>query len=119
MHGKPVECRRCPRNGQRDVLRQARYRIRAHPPSGLRGRSPRNKEPRMKPFSIAGLARLTALGAQAQSQIAFQSAAETVVVTATRAITPEATPHNVTLISRENIQAAGPISLGGLRQRPA
>ena len=54
----------------------------------------------MRPFSIAGLAGLTALGAQAQSQVAFQPAAETVVVTATRAITPEATLRDVTQIGR-------------------
>jgi vitamin B12 transporter len=73
----------------------------------------------MRPFSIAGLAGLTALGAQAQSQVAFQPAAETVVVTATRAITPEATLRDVTLISRDDIEAAGPISLGELLQRRA
>src|SRR5258706_10353208 len=77
------------------------------------------QEDRMRPFSIAGLAGLTALGAQAQSQVAFQPSAETVLVTATRAITPEATLRDVTLISREDIEAAGPISLGELLERRA
>jgi vitamin B12 transporter len=73
----------------------------------------------MKTISIAGLAGLTALGAQAQAQVAFQPSAETLLVTATRAITPEATLRDVTLISREDIEAAGPISLGELLERRA
>ena len=73
----------------------------------------------MKSISIAGLAGLTALGAHAQTQVAFQPSAETVTVTASRAITPQATLRDVTLISREDIEAAGPISLGELLERRA
>jgi len=73
----------------------------------------------MKTLCIAGLAGLSALGAQAQTQVAFQPSAETVLVTASRAITPQATLRDVTLISREDIEAAGPISLGELLERRA
>src|SRR6185295_5805970 len=83
------------------------------------GDARRHKEACMRSFPSAGLAGLSALGAQAQSQLAFQPAAETVLVTATRAITPTATLRDAVVIPREDIEAAGPISLADLLERRA
>jgi vitamin B12 transporter len=76
----------------------------------------------MKPFpsAIAGLAGLASLGAQAQLALpATVPSSEPVIVTASRGITPAATLRDATVITREDIEAAGPISLGELLQRRA
>jgi vitamin B12 transporter len=75
----------------------------------------------MKPLSIAGLAGIAALGAHAQTplSIPIQQSGETVVVTATRAITPVPTLRDAIVITRDDIEAAGPLSLGELLQRRA
>jgi vitamin B12 transporter len=74
----------------------------------------------MKSISIAGIAGLAAFGAQAQSPMSLSiQPPETVVVTATRAITPTATLRDAIVITRDDIEAAGPLSLGELLQRRA
>jgi vitamin B12 transporter len=75
----------------------------------------------MKTMSLAGLAGLATFGAQAQSQLALpvQQANEPVVVTATRALTPSPTLRDAIVITRDDIEAAGPVSLGELLQRRA
>jgi vitamin B12 transporter len=65
----------------------------------------------MKAIAIAGLAGIASVGAHAQS--------ETVVVTASRAIDPSPTLRDAAVITREDIEAAGPVSLGELLQRRA
>ncbi|HUQ28739.1 MAG TPA: TonB-dependent receptor [Usitatibacter sp.] len=73
----------------------------------------------MNTRSIAGLAGLAAFGAHAQAPSLSIQQAETVVVTATRAITPTATLRDAIVITRDDIEAAGPLSLGELLQRRA
>ncbi len=75
----------------------------------------------MKTLSIAGAAGIAALGAQAQTPLTLpiQQAGETVVVTATRSITPTATLRDAIAITRDDIEAAGPLSLGELLERRA
>ena len=75
----------------------------------------------MKAISIAGLAGIASVGAQAQVPISLpiQQSAETVVVTASRALTPAPTLRDAIVITRDDIEAAGPISLGELLQRRA
>ncbi|MGZ5584804.1 MAG: TonB-dependent receptor domain-containing protein, partial [Usitatibacter sp.] len=75
----------------------------------------------MKPLSLAGLAGIATLGAQAQTWPApqLQQFNEPVVVTASRTITPVATLRDAVIITREEIEAAGPISLAELLQRAA
>ena len=75
----------------------------------------------MKSMSLAGIAGLATFGAQAQVPMAIpiQQASETVVVTATRAITATPTLRDAIVITRDDIEAAGPISLAELLQRRA
>ena len=75
----------------------------------------------MKTPSLAGIAGLAALGAHAQTPLSLpiQQAAETVVVTATRSLTPTPTLRDAIVINRDDIEAAGPLSLGELLQRRA
>ncbi|MBC8023327.1 MAG: TonB-dependent receptor [Burkholderiales bacterium] len=75
----------------------------------------------MKSMSIAGIAGLAAFGAQAQTPfaIAFQQTADPVVVTASRGLTPMPTLRDTVVITRDDIEAAGPLSLGELLQRRA
>ena len=74
----------------------------------------------MKPFSVAGLAGLTALGAHAQTApMLAVNPAETVFVTAARTVNPAPTLRDAVVITREDIEAAGPISLGELLERRA
>src|SRR3982074_3984196 len=111
MHGKPVESRRCPRNGKRVRHREARHRIRAHPPQRLAGTQARR--PRMKSMSLAGIAGLATFGAQAQSPMSLPiQQDETVVVTATRAITPAPPLRDAIAITRADTEPPGPISPG-------
>ena len=71
----------------------------------------------MKVITIAGLAGLASLGTQAQTPIS--QAGETVVVTASRTLTPAPTLRDAVVISRDEIDAAGPLSLAELLQRRA
>src|SRR6478672_4216887 len=75
------------------------------------GDARRRRRTYMKAIAIAGLAGLACAGAHAQS--------ETVVVTASRAINPSPTLRDAIVITRDDIEAAGPVSLGELLQRRA
>ena len=74
----------------------------------------------MKTLALAGVAGLTALGAQAQLVSPTQSVAfEPVVVTATRALAdpPPPTLRDTVVITREDLDAATPLSLAEALQR--
>ncbi len=74
----------------------------------------------MKSISFAGIAGLATFGAQAQVPMSIPiQQSETVVVTATRALTPATTLRDASVITRDDIEAAGPISLAELLQRRA
>ena len=75
----------------------------------------------MKSLSLAGIAGLATLGAQAQwvPPLQLQQSADPVVVTASRTLTPLSTLRDAVVIPRERIEAAGPISLAELLQREA
>jgi vitamin B12 transporter len=73
----------------------------------------------MKPHAIAGLAGIASLGAYAQLPVLAVPANEPVVVTATRGITPLPTLRDAIVITRDDIEAAGTLSLGELLQRRA
>src|SRR6187402_3741676 len=74
----------------------------------------------MRPYAIAGLAGIASLGAHAQIPAAIAVPAnEPVVVTATRGLTPLPTLRDAVVITRDDIEAAGPLSLGELLQRYA
>ena len=76
----------------------------------------------MKPLSLAGLTGLACLGAQAQVPFAYNTpqALETIVVTATRSLQP-ATPtlRDAIVITREELDEAGTLSLAEVLQRRA
>ena len=76
----------------------------------------------MKALSIAGLAGLAGLGAQAQainpSPDLLQSL-DPIVVTATRTATPTSTLRDAIVITREQLDNAGSLSLGEVLQREA
>jgi vitamin B12 transporter len=75
----------------------------------------------MKTLTIAGLAGLASLGAQAQSQNrpVLPPSFDPVVVTATRALSPSATLRDAIVITRDDLDAAGPLSLAEVLQRRA
>lgn len=74
----------------------------------------------MKTLQIAGLAGLASLGAHAQvAPLAFQQSVDPVVVTASRAINPSGTMRDAIVITREDLDAAGPLSLAEVLQRRA
>ena len=74
----------------------------------------------MRPYAIAGLAGIASLGAHAQIPAAIAVPAnEPVVVTATRGLTPLPTLRDAVVITRDDIEAAGALSLGELLQRYA
>lgn len=75
----------------------------------------------MKPLSLAGIAGLATLGAHAQlaAPLQLQQSNDAVVVTASRTLTPLATLRDAVVITRDQIEAAGPISLAELVQREA
>jgi vitamin B12 transporter len=74
----------------------------------------------MKTLPFAGLIGLASLGAHAQVPTPpFTRIPDPVVVTATRALQPEATLRDAVVITREDIDHAGPISLGELLERTA
>jgi len=76
----------------------------------------------MKPLHLAGLAGLAALGAHAQAIPPFPMAPqpfEPVVVTASRALAAEPTLRDAIVITREDLEAAGSLSLAEVLQRRA
>ena len=75
----------------------------------------------MNPLRIAGLASLAALGAQAQVGPVASTPLqlESLVVTATRALTPEPSLRDTVVITREELEDAGPLTLGELLERRA
>ena len=74
----------------------------------------------MKPLPIAGLAGLAALGAQAQALPANPARpTEPIVVTANRGLIPMPTLRDTVVITRDDIEAAGALSLGELLERRA
>jgi vitamin B12 transporter len=86
---------------------------------GLRGRSPPIEDLfHMKSGCVAALAGLTAICAQAQS-LPFLASNAPLVVTATRALEGSTSLRDTVVISREELDAAGPLSLGELLERRA
>lgn len=74
----------------------------------------------MKPLPIAGLFTLAALGAQAQSStLQYPRNLDTVIVTATRSLAGGSTLRDATVITRDEIESAGALSLGELLERRA
>jgi len=75
----------------------------------------------MKMLSLAGLLGLATLGAQAQAPgtLAPVGTFESLVVTATRAAQPVATLRDTVVITREDLEAAGNLSLGEVLERRA
>lgn len=74
----------------------------------------------MKPLPLAGLLSLAALGAQAQSPLQPDPRnLDTVTVTATRSRAGGATLRDATVITRDEIESAGALSLGELLERRA
>src|SRR4051812_39559286 len=138
MHGKPVESRRCPRNGKRacDCWSHfgPRARGKAQPRTprspetgllashnrGLRGRWPRKDRP-MPTVRLAGLFGLAAFAAQAQVNPPIVAHPfEPVVVTAARTVTePPPTLREAVVVTRDELDAAGPITFAEALQRYA
>ncbi len=75
----------------------------------------------MKSLSIAGLAGLASLGAQAQIPPIpdLRPSLDPVVVTATRALSPASTLRDAVVITRKDLDDAGSLSLGEVLQRHA
>jgi vitamin B12 transporter len=75
----------------------------------------------MKTWSLAGLAGLATLGAQAQapSGIPQVSTIESMVVTATRSAQPAATLRDTLVITRADLESAGALSVGEILERRA
>jgi vitamin B12 transporter len=74
----------------------------------------------MKSHTLAGLAGLAALGAHAQlTPSPFQPSSDPLIVTATRALAPAPTLRDAIVITRDQLEAAGALSLGELLQRDA
>lgn len=75
----------------------------------------------MKKLHIAGLAGLASLGAHAQLNppLAFQASFDPLVVTASRGMSPVTTMRDATVITREDLDAAGGLSLAEVLQRRA
>jgi len=150
MHGKPVEVRRCPRNGKREresheataaaeatgrrgsgkarepgdrSVRQGGALALRSKTCGLRGRLPREARilPTMKALSLASLAGLASLAAHAQlaAPTLFAPSIDPMVVTAKRGLEAGTTMRDAIVITRDEIEAAGPVSLGELLQRKA
>ena len=75
----------------------------------------------MKQMPIAGLFSLAALGAQAQVApfVSVSRSFEPVVVTASRALTADTTLRDATVITRDDLDASGALSLAEVLQRRA
>ena len=75
----------------------------------------------MKALHIAGLAGLASLGAHAQvaPPLPFQQSLDAVIVTASRGFSPAPTLRDAIVITREDLEAAGALSLAEVLQRRA
>lgn len=74
----------------------------------------------MKSLTLAGFAGIAALGAHAQvSPVAFQPSVDPLVVTASRTLAPSATLRDAVVITRDDLDAAGRLSLAEVLQREA
>jgi vitamin B12 transporter len=73
----------------------------------------------MKPSHFAGLASLAALGAHAQAIPPTVAPAQTLVVTATRAAEPTPSLRDAIVITREDLENSGSLSLGEVLERRA
>ena len=74
----------------------------------------------MKTLHIAGLAGLASLGAHAQvAPLELQQSLDAIVVSASRGLNPMTTLREAVVITREDLDAAGPLSLGEVLQRRA
>jgi vitamin B12 transporter len=75
----------------------------------------------MRAIHIAALAGLASLATHAQfaPPLAFQQSVDPVVVTASRALAPATTLREAIVITREDLDAAGPLSLAEVLQRRA
>jgi vitamin B12 transporter len=75
----------------------------------------------MKSLPIAGLFSLAAVGAQAQTSASpfFRQGLESVVVTATRSLQATPSLRDSIVITRDELESAGPLSLGEVLQRRA
>jgi vitamin B12 transporter len=87
----------------------------------MRGRAPPEEGLAMNPLRIAGLVGLASLGAHAQDIPAPQlpQTFDPVIVTATRSLSPATTLRDAIVITREDLDAAGPLSLAEVLQRRA
>src|SRR4051794_30673223 len=110
IHGKPVEDRRCPRNGKRAHASRARRPGPAlsSTPQLAGTLAARSQRTVMKPSSLAGLIGLAALGAQAQvPQYPFAFAPqpfEPLLVTASRTLAATPTLRDAIVITREELE---------------
>jgi vitamin B12 transporter len=75
----------------------------------------------MRSLPMAGLVSLAALGAQAQAPALplFKQGFESVVVTATRSLQPTPSLRDTIVITRDELESAGALSLGEVLQRRA
>ncbi len=73
----------------------------------------------MKALSLAGLVGLAALGVHAQQPLQVVSSATPLVVTATRGLDAAPTLRDAIVITREDLDAAGALSLGEILERRA
>src|SRR5205814_377059 len=74
----------------------------------------------MKPVTLAGLCGLATLGAQAQSlPPSLTRMSDPIVVTANRSLVAAPTLRDATVITREDLDSAGALSLGEVLQRYA
>lgn len=74
----------------------------------------------MNKHTLAGLAGLAALGAHAQTPpLPFQPSGDPLIVTATRALAPAPTLRDAIVITREQLDTEGALSLGEVLQREA
>src|SRR5438105_12300786 len=75
--------------------------------------------PMMKFLSFAGLAGVASIAVHAQSSTSFQPSTEPLVVTATRMLEPMPTLRDTVVITREDLDTSGALSLAEVLQRRA
>jgi vitamin B12 transporter len=120
-HGKPVERRRCPRNGMRTRFASPETGP-SSPTHHVRpaGTLAAERKTAVNRLSIAGLVGLAALGARAQGVPLKTFVGEPVVVTATREIGPVTpTLRDTIVITREQLDDVATLSLPEALQRLA
>src|SRR3954462_14616273 len=101
--------------------REARRPVRSRPRTMACGDAGRERMESMKSALLAGMSGLAVLGAQAQvSPMPFAHPFEPVVVTATRSVTdPLPTLRDAVVVTRDELEAAGPVTLAEALQRYA